>query len=148
MPSREDAEGLTLEVFLGALEHDNLSALADDERLAWLRRVAHNKIIDSHRRSARRPVVALDQVADTTDFIDMNHGWVASGTTLYMTGDGGQSWTKVFPGDQSSSAFLTLDFVSDKIGWAINYDYSNQSYSLLKTVDGGHTWTKINYTVS
>src|SRR5260370_34810280 len=103
MPSREDAEGLTLEVFLGALEHDNLSALADDERLAWLRRAAHNKIIDSHRRSARRPVVALDPVADTTDFIDMNPGWVASATTLYINGDGGQSWIKRFPRDRGSS---------------------------------------------
>ncbi len=72
MPSREDAEDLTLEVFLGALEHDNLSALADDKRLAWLRRVAHNKIIDSHRRSARRPVVALDQVAETL-YADEEH---------------------------------------------------------------------------
>jgi photosystem II stability/assembly factor-like uncharacterized protein len=95
-----------------------------------------------------QPITPVPALADTTDFIDINHGWVASGTTLYMTGDGGQSWTKVFPGDLSSSAFLMLDFVSNKIGWAINYDYSNQSYSLLKTVDGGHTWTKINYMVS
>jgi len=86
--------------------------------------------------------------ANVTDFIDMNHGWAAGATTIYMTADGGKTWTKVSPGDQSSSAFLTLDFVSDKIGWAINYDYSHQSYSLLKTVDGGHTWTRINYVAS
>jgi RNA polymerase sigma factor (sigma-70 family) len=64
-PSREDAEDLTLEVFLAALECDNLSGLAENEKLAWLRRVAHNKLIDSYRRSTRRPVVALDQVAET-----------------------------------------------------------------------------------
>ncbi len=65
LSSREDAEDLTLEVFLAALERDNLSALAEDEKLAWLRRVAHNKLIDRYRRSTRRPVVALDQVTDT-----------------------------------------------------------------------------------
>jgi RNA polymerase sigma factor (sigma-70 family) len=65
MPSREDAEDLVLEVFLAALECDNLSGLAEDEKLAWLRRVAHNKLIDSYRRSTRRPIVALDQVAET-----------------------------------------------------------------------------------
>jgi len=65
MPSREDAEDLTLEVFLAALEHNNRSALAEDERLAWLRRVAHNKIIDNYRRSVRHPTVALDQVVET-----------------------------------------------------------------------------------
>ena len=63
--SREDPEDLTVEVFLAALERDNLSALAEDEKLAWLTRVAHNKLIDSYRRSARHPIVALDQVAET-----------------------------------------------------------------------------------
>jgi RNA polymerase sigma factor (sigma-70 family) len=62
---REDPEDLTLEVFLAALERDNLSALTEDEKLAWLTRVAHNKLIDSYRRSTRHPIVALDQVAET-----------------------------------------------------------------------------------
>jgi RNA polymerase sigma-70 factor (ECF subfamily) len=62
---REDPEDLTMEVFLAAWEHDNLSALAEDEKLAWLTRVAQHKLIDSYRRSARHPIVALDQVAET-----------------------------------------------------------------------------------
>lgn len=33
------------------------------EQLAWLRRVAHNKIIDYYRRQQRRPTVALDDAA-------------------------------------------------------------------------------------
>jgi RNA polymerase sigma-70 factor (ECF subfamily) len=65
LSSREDAEDLTLEVFLAALERDNLSALAEGEKLAWLRRVAHNKLIDRYRRLTHRPIVALDEVADT-----------------------------------------------------------------------------------
>lgn len=64
-PSREDAEDMTLEAFTAALENDNLSGLQDSERLAWLRRVAHNKLVDSYRSSARHPLVALDQVAET-----------------------------------------------------------------------------------
>lgn len=63
--SREDAEDLTLEVFVAALEHDNLAALPSSEHLAWLRRVAHNKLVDSYRRSQRRPRATLDFYAET-----------------------------------------------------------------------------------
>ena len=63
--SWEDAEDLTLEVFLAALEHDNLSWLADVQQLVWLRRVAHNKLVDHYRRSPRLPMVPLEQVIET-----------------------------------------------------------------------------------
>ena len=36
--SREDGEDLTLDVFLAALEADNLQTLNDVERLAWLKK--------------------------------------------------------------------------------------------------------------
>ena len=62
--SWEDAEDLTLEVFLKALEHDNLSWLAEKQQLVWLRRVAHNKLVDSYRRSIRPPVVPLEQLIE------------------------------------------------------------------------------------
>jgi len=65
LPSWQDAEDLTLEVFLTAWEHDNLSWLADKQQLVWLRRVAHNKVIDSYRRSTRPTVIALEQVIET-----------------------------------------------------------------------------------
>ncbi len=60
--SREDAEDVTLEVFVAALENDNLSALPDGERLAWLRRVAHNKLVDRYRHKIRHPLIAVEQV--------------------------------------------------------------------------------------
>ncbi len=63
--SWEDAEDLTIEVFLKALEHDNLSWLAEKQQLVWLRRVAHNKLVDSYRRSIRPPVVPLEQLVET-----------------------------------------------------------------------------------
>jgi RNA polymerase sigma-70 factor (ECF subfamily) len=63
--SLEDAEDLLLEVFLAALEHDNLSALPPGGQLAWLRRVAHNKLLNLYRQANRHPRVALDSVGDT-----------------------------------------------------------------------------------
>jgi RNA polymerase sigma-70 factor (ECF subfamily) len=63
--SREDAEDVTVEVFTAALEHNNLAAVREDERLAWLRRVAHNKLVDSYRHTTRHPLVALDRLDET-----------------------------------------------------------------------------------
>ncbi len=63
--SREDAEDLTLEVFTTALEHDNLAGLRAGEQLAWLRRVAHNRLIDEYRRNTRHPMVVLDILVET-----------------------------------------------------------------------------------
>jgi RNA polymerase sigma-70 factor, ECF subfamily len=63
-PSREDAEDLTLEIFTTALEHDNLAGWKDGEQLAWLRRVAHNRLIDRYRRATRSPIVVLDEVVE------------------------------------------------------------------------------------
>ena len=62
--SWQDAEDLTLEVFLTALEHDNLSWLTDKQQLVWLWRVAHNKLIDGYRRPSQPPVVPLEQVVE------------------------------------------------------------------------------------
>ena len=62
--SREDAEDLTAEVFMAAWEQDNLSGVPKKEQLAWLRRVARNKLVDSYRRQARRPAVSLETVVD------------------------------------------------------------------------------------
>src|SRR5260221_10158051 len=45
---REDPEDLTLEVFLAALERDNIPALAEDEKLAWMKRVDHNEQIECY----------------------------------------------------------------------------------------------------
>ena len=64
-PSSQDAEDLLLEVFLAALEHDNLATLSPGEQLAWLRRVAHNKLLNVYRRVRRSPQVALDSIMET-----------------------------------------------------------------------------------
>lgn len=61
--SREDAEDITLEVFLVAFEQDNLSGMGEGEQLAWLRRIARNKLVDQYRSKIRHPLIALEQVA-------------------------------------------------------------------------------------
>ncbi len=66
--SLEDAEDLLLDVFLAALERDNLSAFSPGEQLAWLRRVAHNKLINLYRQASRHPSVALDSMGE--DILD------------------------------------------------------------------------------
>ena len=63
--SWEEAEDLTLEVFLTALEHDNLSWLTAKQQLVWLRRVAHNKLVDRYRRSTHLTLIPLERVVET-----------------------------------------------------------------------------------
>ncbi len=67
LSAREDAEDLLLEVFLAALEDQRLATLPPNEQLAWLRRVAHHKLVDLYRRSHRRHSVTLDEVEETLE---------------------------------------------------------------------------------
>lgn len=62
--TREDAEDVLLEVFLAAFENHALADLSDGQQLAWLRRVAHNKCVDLHRRARRYPSVSLDSIEE------------------------------------------------------------------------------------
>lgn len=68
LSSQEDIEDLLLEVFLAALECANLSGLPAEKQLAWLRRVAHNKLVDRYRNLARLQVVALEGVQESAFF--------------------------------------------------------------------------------
>jgi len=63
--SWEDAEDLTFEVFVAALEQDSLAALTEKQQFAWLRRVAHNKLVDRYRRSLHLSLLPLEQVIET-----------------------------------------------------------------------------------
>ncbi|HTK11910.1 MAG TPA: RNA polymerase sigma factor [Ktedonobacteraceae bacterium] len=65
----EDAEDLLLEVFLSLLEHEQtLISRGEDEQRAWLWTVARNKIIDFHRRAARRSHTnPLEQTLEIAD---------------------------------------------------------------------------------
>jgi RNA polymerase sigma-70 factor (ECF subfamily) len=60
--TRADAEDLLLDVFVLALEYDQLAGLTPERQLAWLWRVTRNKAIDHYRRTARHPTLGLEQV--------------------------------------------------------------------------------------
>lgn len=68
--SREDADDVLVEVFLAALENENVINLHAESQLAWLLRVARNKVIDYQRRAIRHPAVALDEALDSPFEVD------------------------------------------------------------------------------
>ena len=68
--SREDADDLLVEVFLAGLENGNVLTMSEGSQLAWLQRVARNKIVDYQRRAIRHPAVALDEALDSPFEID------------------------------------------------------------------------------
>lgn len=66
--SLEDAEDITLDIFLAAVEHEEaLGEMSEEMCLAWLRRVAHNKIVDHYRRSTHRQAAPLDEASNLFD---------------------------------------------------------------------------------
>ena len=62
--SREDAEDLLLEVFLAALEFEQLLERSVEKQRAWLRSVAHHKIVDRSRYAARHLSVVLEHLTE------------------------------------------------------------------------------------
>ncbi|EFH81379.1 RNA polymerase sigma factor [Ktedonobacter racemifer] len=60
--TREQAEDVLLDVFVAALEKQDFARLGEQQQLAWLRRVAHNKFIDTQRRALRHPLLPLEMV--------------------------------------------------------------------------------------
>jgi RNA polymerase sigma factor (sigma-70 family) len=65
--NRQDAEDLLLEVFLSASKETALEELPEERQLAWLRKVARNKIIDYHRHQGLihwLPLVQADELVD------------------------------------------------------------------------------------
>ena len=104
-------------------------------------------------------------------FYDVNHGWLidqsALSTTsftspaqplpLYVTADGGVSWTRVPTNLQLQSKdgqIISLYFIDQRNGFAIRANGASAGcvpssgctlvWSLLKTTDGGHTWSVVN----
>ena len=60
--SRQDAEDLLVEVFMAAHTNASLSTLSEERQLAWLRRVARNKVIDRYRHAALLTTLPLEQI--------------------------------------------------------------------------------------
>lgn len=65
--NRQDAEDLLLEVFMAALKNDQLLELPTGRQLAWLRRVAWNKVVDRYRHTTLLTMLPLEQVLESED---------------------------------------------------------------------------------
>ena len=65
--NEQDAEDLLVEVFLAAFSNESLSRLPVQGQLAWLRRVAHNKVIDRYRHTALLTLLPIEQAMETID---------------------------------------------------------------------------------
>ena len=65
--SRQDAEDLLAEVFIAAHTSVALSTLSEERQLAWLRRVARNKVIDRYRHAALLTILPLEQIVEAED---------------------------------------------------------------------------------
>lgn len=63
----QDAEDLLLEVFLAALQEESLAQLPAGRQLAWLRRVARNKVIDRYRHLALLHLLPIEQALELED---------------------------------------------------------------------------------
>lgn len=68
-------------------------------------------------------------------FTDANHGWLAHGTKILATSDGGKTWVGQF---ETNSPVKNIGFVSPQVGWI---ELQNE---YLVTRDGGATWQRAN----
>jgi RNA polymerase sigma factor (sigma-70 family) len=65
--NEQDAEDLLLEVFVAALNNKTFSSLSAERQLAWLRRVARNKVIDRYRHVTLLTMLPLEQAMEKED---------------------------------------------------------------------------------
>jgi RNA polymerase sigma factor (sigma-70 family) len=59
VPSFEDAEDILVEVFVVALENEEIFTWEEKIQQAWLWRVTHNKVVDFYRRTKRKSDIPL-----------------------------------------------------------------------------------------
>ena len=71
--SREDAEDILAQVFVAAIEQDEVAGLSERAQVAWLWRVARNKSVDAYRRSRLRQGMDLEPLTDLLYDEDEQH---------------------------------------------------------------------------
>jgi RNA polymerase sigma-70 factor, ECF subfamily len=63
--SREDAEDILVDTFMAALAEAKFAHLSTSQQVAWLWRVAHNKVVDVFRKATFRRNIPLEQADET-----------------------------------------------------------------------------------
>jgi len=82
----------------------------------------------------------------SVDFLAVDEGWAAGGSTIYKTQDGGETWSTVATnGIPSGEFFLRVDFVDSQHGWVLGTpdETTWTPLNLYRTTDGGENWTKL-----
>ena len=84
------------------------------------------------------PVVGPE--VDEFGLTDAEHGWVLSGGRLYLTADGGRTWTFALDlADPRSIPLIT--FVDAQHGWLVPFRSTEDGPAIVqRTADGGQTW--------
>jgi photosystem II stability/assembly factor-like uncharacterized protein len=78
------------------------------------------------------------------DFISTNNGWIASEESLWVTIDGGETWS---PQDQPLYRITGVEFLDAHLGYLAGYS-EDRLGSICKTQDGGNTWDVLFDTLS
>ncbi|OWR30789.1 hypothetical protein CDO73_09365 [Saccharibacillus sp. O23] len=104
-----------------------------------------NKTKIDQKEAAQAGTVFLDN-GSTGWKVDMRtKGALAADNTLYRTGDGGETWTKIADsasGSLPSGLIAALRFVDEQRGWAATNTLQEGDLRLYATRDGGKTWSK------
>lgn len=78
---------------------------------------------------------------DDIYFVTPEKGWVAAGSTIFKTNDGGLSWANQF--NQPGLYFRSIEFLDENRGFAGTLDSI-----FLRTLDGGQTWEDISLNIT
>ncbi|MGB8346999.1 MAG: sigma-70 family RNA polymerase sigma factor [Ktedonobacteraceae bacterium] len=65
--SPQDAEDILIEVFMAAFKTTSFAHFTPEQQLAWLRRVARNKVIDAYRHHSYFTMLPLEQIGESED---------------------------------------------------------------------------------
>ncbi len=81
---------------------------------------------------------------ESVDFVSPHLGWLAAGSMLFHTVDGGVTWSALSAeGIDIAEVFLRVDFVDQQHGWVLTTP-SSDTWEPLKhyrTEDGGASWS-------
>lgn len=78
------------------------------------------------------------------DFISTNDGWIASEESLWVTTDGGETWSSQ---DQPLYCITEMEFLDTLLGYLTGYSEDHLG-CICKTSDGGNTWDVLFDTLS
>ncbi len=88
------------------------------------------------------PALYSPQPASLLQFVSASTGWLATGTTILVTTDGGRTWRTSFsdtasgPDDGLVGQVQGIDFANSLEGWALI-----DGLGLTETRNGGKTWS-------